>query len=152
MALQVLKHGVDATDAEIIRALTDNARMSMRDLADRVGMSAPSVTERVRRLEEAGIIRGYTLDIDMAALGYPLQAIVRIRPLPGQMHVVERMIEAIPEFIECDKVTGEDCFVARLCLRAIGDLDDILSGILERAMTNSAIIKATAIDRRMPPL
>uniref|UniRef100_UPI0013D56DCD Lrp/AsnC family transcriptional regulator n=1 Tax=Enterobacter cloacae TaxID=550 RepID=UPI0013D56DCD len=72
------------------------------------------------------VIRSFTIDIDPNAIGYTLQAIVRIKPLPGKLHMVQKLIEEIPEFSECDKVTGDDCFIARLHLRSIGQLDQIL--------------------------
>src|SRR4051812_24789177 len=102
---------VDAIDRKLLEALAENSRLSLKELAQAAGMSSPSAAERLRRLEERGIITAFTIDIDPAALGYPLQAIVRIRPLPGQLHVVERLIQETPEFVECDKVTGDDCFI-----------------------------------------
>ena len=80
----------------------------------------------MRRLEERGVLRGYTVNVDPRAFGYQLQAIVRVRPLPGQLQEVERQIIAIPEFTECDKVTGEDCFIARLHVRSMEQLDTLL--------------------------
>ena len=81
-----LPHGLlDDTNRRLLDALRDDPRLTMAELARRVGMSAPAVTERVRRMEEAGIIRGYALDLDPAALGMPLSAFVRIRPNPGQL-------------------------------------------------------------------
>lgn len=150
--LPTIEVELDTVDEVLIGALCDNARVSMRDLAQRVGMSAPSVAERVRRLEDVGVIRGFTLDLDTRALGYSLQAIVRIKPLPGQLAKVEEIIARIPECIECDKVTGEDCFVARFCLRGIDSLDGLLDRLEQRAETNTAIVKATPVPRRLPPL
>jgi Lrp/AsnC family leucine-responsive transcriptional regulator len=75
-----------------------------------------------------------------------------VRPLPGQLHIVERIIEEIPEIIECDKVTGDDCFIARLVIRSMADLDGILDRVAERAETNTAMIKASPVKRRLPPL
>ncbi|WP_322095971.1 Lrp/AsnC family transcriptional regulator [Pelagibius litoralis] len=143
---------LDGVDEKLIAALIKNARSSMRDLAALVGMSAPSVTERVRRLEDIGVIRGFTLDLDPQALGYALQAIVRIKPLPGQLKKVETLIQTIPECMECDKVTGEDCFIARFCVPEIGSLDGLLEGLEARAETNTAIIKTSPVPRRLPPL
>lgn len=143
---------LDDIDRRILEALLRDARISLKDLAAQVGLSSPSVSERLRRLEERGVIRAFTVEIDPQALGYPLQAIVRIRPLPGKLHVVERLIEDIPEFGECDKVTGEDCFVARLYLRSIDQLDQILDRVADYAETNSAIVKMKPIARRPPPL
>jgi Lrp/AsnC family leucine-responsive transcriptional regulator len=98
-------------DAQILAALDSDARLSMSELARLVGMSAPSVSERVRRLEAAGVIRGFTVDVDTAAIGYQIGAMVRIRPLPGKLHLVERLIQERPEFVECDKITGDDPFL-----------------------------------------
>lgn len=143
---------LDDLDRRILAILADDARISLKDLALQVGLSSPSTSERLRRLEERGVIRAFTVDIDPAALGYALQAIVRIRPLPGKLHLVRKLIEEIPEFSECDKVTGDDCFVARLHLRSIGQLDQILDRITDKAETSTAIVKSQPIRRRLPPL
>lgn len=143
---------MDETDQKLLDALAVNSRLSLKELAQSAGMSSPSAAERLRRLEERGIIRAFTIDIDPAALGYPLQAIVRVRPLPGQLHIVEKLIQEIPEFIECDKVTGDDCFIARLVVRSMGELDGILDKIAERAETNTSMIKSSPVKRRLPPV
>src|SRR3546814_18013744 len=109
--------GIDKIEPFMISALMDVSRLALKEFAKICGLSSPSVAERLRRLEERGVLTGYTVDIDPAAFGYMLQAIVRVRPLPGQMHAIERRIRTIPEFTECDKITGEDCFVARLSVR-----------------------------------
>lgn len=143
---------LDATDRAILEALADNSRMPLKELAARVGLSSPGVSERMRRLEERQAIQRYTIEVNPALLGYTLQAIVRIRPLPGKLREVETMMAAIPQLAECDKVTGEDCFIARLHLRSIVQLDEILSRIAEKAETNSSIVKAQVVPRRAPPL
>ena len=91
------------------------------------------------------------IDLDAVALGYPLTAIVRIRQLPGQLRKVEALIRATPEFIECDMVTGDDCFVARAVLREIGDLERIMAPLADYAETNTAIVKSNTVRRRPPP-
>ncbi len=143
---------MDETDRRIIEALMNDARMSLKDLAAHAGLSSPGVSERIRRLQERGIIRGFTVDLDPKALGYSLQAIVRIRPLPGKLHIVQQLIEDIAEFCECDKVTGEDCFIARLAVPEIEQLDGILDRISDKAETSTSIVKAQPIRRRPPPL
>ena len=143
---------LDETDQDIVEALASNARMSLKDLAQHVGLSSPSVAERLRRLEERDVIRAYTVEINPRALGYQFQAIVRIRPLPGQLQAVQKLIENTPEFCECDKVTGEDCYIARLFLQSLEQLDGILDRIGAKAETNTSIVKAHTIARRLPPL
>ena len=142
----------DPIDKKLIDALNANARRSMRDLARLVGLSAPSVGDRVRRLEDLGLLRGYTVDLDHRVMGYPLQALVRVKPLPGQLHMVERIIQEIPECVECDKVTGDDCYILRLCLRSIGQLDRLLDRLHDKAETNTSIVKSSPVPRRAPPL
>lgn len=143
---------LDDLDRRILEALLRDSRVSLKELAQSVGLSSPSVTERMRKLEERGVIRAFTVDIDPQALGYALQAIVRIRPLPGKLHIVQKLIEDIPEFGECDKVTGDDCFIARLYVRSIDQLDTILDRIADKAETNTSIVKSKPIERRPPPL
>ena len=142
---------LDAVDRRILQALSRNSRMPLKELAEAAGLSSPSAAERVRRLEDRGVISAFTVDLGLEALGYPLQAIVRVRPLPGQLHIVERLIQETPEFIECDKVTGDDCFIARLVVRSMGELDGLLDRISERAETNTSMVKSTPVERRLPP-
>lgn len=143
---------LDETDTRILAALDADARLSMSELARLVGMSAPSVSERVRRLESSGVIRSFTIDIDTRAIGYQIRAMVRIRPLPGKLHIVERLIQERPEFIECDKITGDDPFLARLVVHSIEEMDDVLEALSEHAVTSTAVIKGTSVKRRLPPL
>jgi Lrp/AsnC family leucine-responsive transcriptional regulator len=143
---------LDSIDRKIIQALAESARMTLKELSGLAGLASPSVAERLKRLEERGYIRGYTVVIDPQAIGYGVQAIVRMNPLPGALREVERMIQETPAFIECDKVTGEDCFIGRLYLRTIDELDLILDRFHDYAQTNTAIVKSQPVKRRLPPL
>ncbi|WP_439527799.1 Lrp/AsnC family transcriptional regulator [Pannonibacter sp.] len=141
---------MDEIDRNILEALAGDARLPLKQLAEVAGLSGPATADRLRRLEQRGVLRGYTVDIDPAALGYTLEAVVRIRPLPGQLHLVQQMIQETPEVIECDKITGDDCFVARLFVRSIGDIDAILDRISDRAATSTSLVKSKVIHRRPP--
>ncbi len=143
---------MDQIDRQIIAILSERARISLKQLAGIVGLASPTVAERVKRLEDRGFILGYTAVLDQRKLGYPLQALVRINPLPGTLHEVERMVQAIPEFVECDRVTGEDCFIGRLHIRTIEELDTILDAFHDKARTNTSIVKGQPVARRLPPL
>lgn len=143
---------LDEIDQALIALLSGNARLPVAELARSVGLSAPSVAERLRRLEEDGVVKAYRVEIDPRALGYTLTAIVRIRPLPGQLHTVEKLLVESPEVVECDKVTGDDCYVARYLLRCIEELDPILERIAQRAQTSTSIVKASPVKRRLPPI
>jgi Lrp/AsnC family leucine-responsive transcriptional regulator len=141
----------DDADRRLLDALRRDARMSLKELAEHAGLSSPSVAERIRRLQERGVIRGFTVEIDPAALGFPLQAIVRIRPLPGKIHMVQRLIEETAQIVECDKITGDDCFVARLHVRSMQEIDNILDRIADKASTSTSMVKSQTIKRRPPP-
>ena len=78
--------------------------------------------------------------------------IVRIRPLPGRLQIVQKLIAATPEIAECDKVTGDDCFIARLFVRSMEHLDKVVESIAEEATTNTSIVKGQLIKRRSPPI
>jgi Lrp/AsnC family leucine-responsive transcriptional regulator len=147
-----MKGALDDVDRRLVEALGADARLSLKELAGIVGLSSPSTSERLKRLEDRGVIKAFTVELSPAALGYTLQAIVRVRPLPGKLHVVERLIAAMPEVVECDKVTGEDCYIARLHVRSIGELDTLLDRIADKAETNTSIVKSQPVGRRNPPL
>lgn len=142
---------IDQIDRSILERLARNARLSLKALAAQAGLSSPSASERLRRLEDRGVIRGYTIEVDPWALGHALQAIVRIRPLPGRSNLVQRLVEETPEIVECDKVTGDDCFVARLFARSVEHLDEVVERFADEAATSTAIVKAQVISRRPPP-
>ena len=143
---------LDAIDVALLRALAASARVSVAELARLVGLSPPSVAERVRRLEEAGIVRGYEARIDPASLGRPLTALIRVRPMPGQLRKVASVLEGLEAIVECDRVTGEDCFVARAHLASVEELEKLIDRIIPFAMTNTAIVQSSPIPRRLPPL
>jgi len=143
---------LDEIARHILTCLVEDARMSLKVLSGRIGLTSPSTAERLKRLEERGVIQGYRARVNLAALGYTLQALVRVRPLPGLLHKVDKYIQAMPECIESDKVTGEDCFVIRLVVRSIEQLDVLLDGLAEHAQCNTSIVKSSPVKRRLPPM
>ena len=143
---------LDSVDARILSALAGDARMSVAELARSVSLSAPSVAERVRRLEESGVIEGYAASIDPRALGLTVAAWLRVRPVPGELNTVANILRTMPEIVECDRVTGEDCFVARAHVRSIEDLERLIDRIIPHAMTTTSVIQSTLVKRRQPPI
>ena len=143
---------LDTVDARILSALATDARISVAELARLVGLSGPSAAERIKRLEEAGVIEGYAASIDPSALGLPIAAWLRIRPVPGGLNTVADILRNLPEIVECDRVTGEDCFVARAHLKSIEDLERLIDRIIPHAMTTTSIIQSTLVKRRPPPI
>lgn len=143
---------LDEVNVRILEELRRDPRLTMTALGRRIGMSAPAVTERVRRLEEVGIIRGYRLDLDAAALGLPLTAYIRIRPDPGQLPRVAELARSIPEVVECHRITGEDCFIVKAHFPAIDQLDRLLDQFLVYGNTTTSIVQSTPVSLRLPPL
>jgi Lrp/AsnC family leucine-responsive transcriptional regulator len=142
--------GLDAIDARILQALADDARIAMKDLAREVGLSAPSVAERVRRLEENGVIAGYGAKVDPAAVGLPLAVCIRVRPMPGEVKRMAALLAAMPAIVECDRVTGDDCFVAKAHLASVEELERIIDAILPYGITHTSVIQSTPVRRRLP--
>lgn len=143
---------LDETNLLLLSELAREPRLPMTALARRVGMSAPAVTERVRRLEEAGVIRGVRLEIDPAALGLPLTAFVRVRPNPGQLPRIAALAESIPEIVECHRVTGEDCFILKIHLPAMDQLDRVLDRFLLHGQTTTSIVQTSPVPPRSLPI
>lgn len=143
---------LDATDTKILTILTVEGRIPMSELARRIGLSAPSAAERVRRLEEVGIIEGYEARINPAAVGFGLSAYLRIRPVPGQLGKTTELVAKIPQIVECDRVTGEDCLVARVHVRSVAELEAVIDRIVPYAMTNTSLIQSQPVRRQMSTL
>src|SRR6266487_877037 len=142
----------DAVNIRILMELQRNPRLTMSELGRRVGLSSPAVTERVRRLEELGVIQGYRLDLNPTALGLPIAAYVRIRPNPGQLPKIAELAQHIPEVVECHRVTGEDCFVLKVYLPSLDQLDRILDALLLYGTTTTSLIQSSPVPLRPPPL
>jgi Lrp/AsnC family leucine-responsive transcriptional regulator len=143
---------LDEINVRILDELRREPRLTMTELGRRIGMSSPAVTERVRRLEETRVIRGYRLDLDPAALGLPLTAYIRIRPDPGQLPRVAELARSIPEVVECHRITGEDCFILKAHFPAIDQLDRLLDQFLVYGNTTTSIVQSTPVPLRLPPL
>ncbi|UUX50632.1 Lrp/AsnC family transcriptional regulator [Nisaea acidiphila] len=141
---------LDRTDEQLLLALSENGRASIADLARRVGLSSPSVSERLKRLEEAGIVTGYAARIDAAALGCRIGAWLRIRPIAGKLKETAAILEAAPEIVSCDRITGDDCFLAKAQVPDIADLEPLIDKINQVASTNTSIIQSTIVAPRLP--
>src|SRR5436309_15483308 len=101
----------DATNLRLLAELQADARTSLAELGRRVGLSSPAVAERLRRLEQEGVVTGYRAEVDPRALGYSLAVIIRIRPAPRQIAAVAELARGTEEVVECHRVTGDDCYV-----------------------------------------
>jgi Lrp/AsnC family leucine-responsive transcriptional regulator len=143
---------IDSVNLRVLEELQRDPRLTMSELGRRVGMSSPAVTERVRRLEEAGVIQGYRVELNPTALGLPITAYIRIRPSPGQLSKIAELAQQIPEVVECHRVTGEDCFILKVYIPAIDQLDRLLDRFLLYGSTTTNLIQSSPVPLRPPPL
>jgi Lrp/AsnC family leucine-responsive transcriptional regulator len=141
---------LDAVNWRILAALTADPRLSASELARRVGMSAPAVRERVSRLEQAGVIRGYRLDIDPAAVGLGVAVWVRIKPGPGQLPKIAELAVRTPEVSECHRISGEDCFLMKIHVSSIEAVEQVLDAFLLFGQTTSSFVVSTPVPPRAP--
>ena len=147
-----MKVDLDPVNVRMLDELRRNPRITMSELARRLGMSSPAVTERVQRLEAKGIITGYRVDLDPRALGWPVAAFVRIRPGPGQLTRIAELAQNTPEVVECHRITGEDCFLLKVFVTEIDKLEDVLDRFLMYGQTTSSIVQSSPVPARPLPL
>ncbi len=143
---------LDHVNVQLLRELQLDPRLPMSALARRVRMSAPAVTERVRRLEEGGVIAGYRMDVAPKALGLPVTAYIRIRPAPGQLAKIADLAQRTPEVVECCRITGEDCFLIKIHVPEVDHLDATLDRFLAFGQTTTSIVQSWPVPLRALPL
>jgi Lrp/AsnC family transcriptional regulator, leucine-responsive regulatory protein len=143
---------IDKIDRAIIAALTEDGRMTIRELAEQIGLSSPSVSERILKLEDAGAIRGYTVLVDPKAFGLNVAAYVRLQAMPGEVKRVAEMLKGTPEVVEAHHVTGEDCYLAKIVVCDVEELETVVARFVPYASTDTAIIQSTTVARRLPKL
>jgi Lrp/AsnC family leucine-responsive transcriptional regulator len=143
---------LDAINLRLLKELQGDGRLGMAELGRRIGMSAPAVAERVQRLERAGVIVGYRAELDPRALGFPVAAVVRVRPAPGRLQRIPEVAREVREVSECYRITGEDCFLMKLHLRSIDDLEDVLDRFTPYGLTTTSIVHSAPVPHRGPPL
>ncbi len=143
---------LDATNLRFLEELQADARLTRAELGRRVSLSPPAVADRVQRLERAGVISGYHAAVDPKAVGYPIAAVVRVRPASRQLHKIPEVARELPEVVECYRITGEDCFFVKLHLRSMEDLEGILDRFVLYGQTTTSIIHSAPVAPRPLPL
>jgi Lrp/AsnC family leucine-responsive transcriptional regulator len=128
----------DSYDARILAELQADARLSMTELGRRVHLSQPAVTERVRKLESAGVITGYRATVNMKALGYGIRAVIRVGRT--EFDRIVRLVQETPEVVHAFNVTGEDSWVLDIAVTDVAHLDAVVSRFCELSVTNTSII------------
>jgi Lrp/AsnC family leucine-responsive transcriptional regulator len=149
MSLEIEKL-LDETGWHLLQELQQNARLSYSELGQRVGLSSPAVAERMRRMEEAGIISGYHAEIDIARIGLPITAIIRMSSPVGQscFRIVE-VPKDIPEVLECHHVTGSDALVMKVSVSSVKHLEDLIHRLSMHSQVTTSLVLSTPVSRRV---
>jgi Lrp/AsnC family leucine-responsive transcriptional regulator len=142
---------LDDVNRRLLAELHADPRITMSSLARRLGMSAPAVTERLQRLERAGVVTGYRVEVDPAALGMPVTAFARIRPTAGQVSRIAELARSIPQVVECHRITGEDCFLVKVHAAGVDRLEEVLDRFLLYGQTVTSIVVSTPVPPRPLP-
>jgi Lrp/AsnC family transcriptional regulator, leucine-responsive regulatory protein len=139
---------MDDIDRSLISALQENARSSYAELGRQVGLSAPAVAERMRRLEASGIVTGYHASIDLKKAGYGIVAFVRLNSAPDLAPQLERLAMETPEVLEFNRVTGSEGYVMKLAVSSIEHLERIVVKFLPYGQTTTSIVLSSPVTWR----
>ena len=143
-----MKTKLDDRDWELLGLLQRDARASFSELARELAMSAPAVAERVRRLEDAGVIRGYRAELDLEKLGLTVLAIVRLKYPTNDYGPLEKVLKQRPELLECHHVTGEDCFVVKVACTSMEHLERVTGALGRIGSTTTSVVFSTKLQHR----
>jgi Lrp/AsnC family leucine-responsive transcriptional regulator len=139
---------VDRTDWQLLEALQADGRASYADLARVVSMSPSAVAERVRRLEEAGVIAGYRATIDPVRVGLDVMAFVRLRYPNANYRPFHALLDSTPEIVEAHHVTGEDCFVLKVVTRSMRHLEEVTGRIAGLGSVTTSVVYSSPLTGR----
>jgi Lrp/AsnC family transcriptional regulator, leucine-responsive regulatory protein len=142
---------LDTIDRRIVSELQSDARLKIAELGRRVGLSAPAVADRMRRLEDDGVL-SYRAEVNPRALGYSICAIVRVSPGSRDIQLIPRLAREVSEITECYRITGEDCYFMKLYLRTIDDLEPILDRFTPHGRTTTSIVHSAPVPPRPLPV
>ncbi len=141
---------MDSLDLKILTILDADARRPYAEIARELGVSQPTIADRIRRLEVRGIVRGAMLCMDHSRLGFNISAFVRLRAKPSHKHTLGETARAMPQVIEMHSVTGDDCMVARVVARSVAELSEILQRLTTVADSSTSVLLETIIPLRNP--
>lgn len=131
---------IDETDVRILRELQTDSRLSIRELSKRINLSPPSVAERVRRLEDNNVIEGYTISINKKKLGFGIDCIIEVTMKDGQHEKFKNFIQDYEYSEWCYRIAGSACFLVKLSVASLGDIEQFIDGISSYALTETSIV------------
>ncbi|MBM7050377.1 MULTISPECIES: Lrp/AsnC family transcriptional regulator [Rhizobium] len=140
--MESVEKELDPTDMSMIEILQQDGRISVSELGRRVGLSQPAASERLKRLEERGVISGYRAVVDPAAVGLGMMAVIRLRTTHEHIRPCLKQFSDMPEVIEVLRLTGEDCFLLKVLVPTAANLETIVDSIARHgAVTTSLVLR-----------
>ncbi|GGJ19060.1 Lrp/AsnC family transcriptional regulator [Deinococcus roseus] len=139
---------LDQTDLKILHALQENARASFAEIAKQVGLTAPAVTERIRKLEHAGVITGYRTELDLRQLGFDVQALILIEVTYKDEQAFMRYAGEKQEVLECHHLLGQSAFSLKVCVKKMLDLEALIRELMKFGQTTTHILLSEVVPRR----
>jgi Lrp/AsnC family leucine-responsive transcriptional regulator len=133
----------------ILEELQKNARAPLTEISKKVGLSSPSVSERIQKMEEAGLIKGYKASLDMEAMGYPLGVYISIKIRFGQVQSFEEYIRTVPEICECHKLTGHDCMLMRGYVKNPKHLEDLNGRLTIYGELTTSLVLSSIVENKI---
>lgn len=130
----------DEIDVRILQELQADSRISIRELSKRVNLSPPSVTERVRRLEDHNVIEGYTIRLNKKELGFGIDCIVQVTMKDGQYEKFKNFIQDDKHSEWCYRIAGAACFIVKLSVPSLEDIEQFINAVSSYAQTNTSIV------------
>jgi Lrp/AsnC family leucine-responsive transcriptional regulator len=148
MAFEPEAPRLDDIDWRILEELQRDGRVSYTELGRRVALTAPAVAERVRRLEEAGVIKGFHADLDASKVGFPITAFVRWTSSGPDCSHLGDVAKDIPEIVECNRVTGEASYILKILARSVGHLEELIDGLMPYGSTITSVVLSSPVVHR----
>jgi Lrp/AsnC family leucine-responsive transcriptional regulator len=139
---------IDAISWALLRRLQETARMSFRELGEAVGLTPPAAAERVRRLEEAGIIKGYHATLDLSKVGLPIRAFVHLTSSARQSERFRTAVHTFAEILECHTITGAESYIIKVAVPDVAHLEHLLWKLKDYGEVRTSLILSTQLERR----
>ena len=139
---------LDVIGRKILVELQENGRIPFTELGKRVGLSTPAVMDRVRRLEDAGVIVGYRADVNLSTMGYPILAFIAVNVVGDFLPRMNKLAKSIPEILECHRVTGSNSFIMKVIAGSVEELEKTIDRLTPYVATTTSLVLSSIVTRR----
>lgn len=139
---------IDKLNYAILKVLQEQGRLSYAEIGRQVGLSAPAVAERMQKLEDSGVIRGYKADLNLEKLGLPLKAIINMKVHTGKLQAFLLQVQEMREIYECHRVTGNDCLVMKAAVRSPKNLEELVNRLVNYGDPTTSVVLSSPVESK----